>query len=175
MFDAGSVIGDRYTLLRRVATGGMGTVWRAEDTLLGRVVAIKVLRSEFLGDAQSRARMMFEARAAAAIDSAFVVRIHDVGEAPSTAGENVPYIVMEFVDGSPLSDVLRREGTLPGGQVAAILRDIALGLAAAHLEGLIHRDIKPANILVPKLVSPRSLTSVSRADQTRQISLSAER
>jgi serine/threonine protein kinase len=148
MLEPGTLLGERYRLIAQVASGGMGIVWRAHDESLRRTVAIKILRPELVTNPASRERLAFEARAVASIDAPNVVRIYDVGNLSDLSPDGLPYLVMEFVDGAPLSTLLNAGGTLPTQRTATLLRDVSQGLAAAHGEGLVHRDIKPGNILV---------------------------
>ena len=121
----------------------MATIYRATDTGLGRDVALKLLRPEYLQDPDFSARFRQEAQAAASLSHPNVVTVYDYGEDPSG-----PFIVMELVDGEDLATILRRSGTLPPRQVARIGAGVARALAAAHARGLIHRDIKPGNVLI---------------------------
>ncbi|MBA2554003.1 MAG: serine/threonine protein kinase, partial [Geodermatophilaceae bacterium] len=139
----GMSLGQRYELQSLIATGGMGQVWRAEDLTLHRTVAVKVLRSEFTGDPTFLARFRAEARNTAALSHPNIAGIYDYGEADDASGEHVAYLVMELVDGEPLSDVLAREGRLPAERTLHILGQAAAGLNAAHHSGVVHRDIKP--------------------------------
>lgn len=144
----GMRLGQRYELQSLIATGGMGQVWRAEDTTLHRSVAVKVLRSEFTGDPTFLARFRAEARNTAALSHPNIAGIYDYGEAEEAGGEHVAYLVMELVDGEPLSEVLAREGRLTPERTMHILGQAAAGLNAAHHSGVVHRDIKPGNLLV---------------------------
>ncbi|HVY09917.1 MAG TPA: serine/threonine-protein kinase [Mycobacteriales bacterium] len=141
------LLAERYHLEERIATGGMGVVWRARDHRLGRDVAIKLIRPEYADDPTFRERLRLEARAIAAINSPHVVRIHDVCEEKDPAGGCRAFIVMELVEGRPLSALLR-EGALTSTRTAAIIGAAASALAAAHEQQIIHRDIKPANLMV---------------------------
>jgi serine/threonine-protein kinase len=141
------LLAERYHLEERIATGGMGVVWRARDHRLGRDVAIKLIRPEYADDPTFRERLRLEARAIAAINSPHVVRIHDVCEEKDPAGGYRAFIVMELVDGRPLSALLR-DGALTSTRTAAIIGAAASALAAAHEQQIIHRDIKPANLMV---------------------------
>src|SRR3954451_15355848 len=123
----------------------MATIYRATDTGLGRDVAVKILRPEYLRDPDFSARFRQEAQSAASLSHPNVVTVYDYGEDPSG-----PYIVMELVDGEDLATILRRSGTLPPRQVARIGAGVARALAAAHARGLVHRDIKPGNVLIGK-------------------------
>ncbi len=134
---------ERYRLLGTIGHGGMATVFRAEDTVLGRVVAIKVLQQHHGDDERLRERFRREARAAAKIAAANVVAIHDVGDA-----DGRPFIVMEYVAGPTLAAVMKQTPILATARALAIARDIAAGLAAAHAIGVIHRDVKPANVII---------------------------
>jgi serine/threonine-protein kinase len=135
---------ERYRLVERLASGGMGEVWRAEDVALGRRVAVKLLRPEYADSTEFRDRLRSEGRLVAALFHPGIVRVYDHGD--SETGD--PYLVMEFVDGEPLSAVLAREGTLTPARVLDIVAQVADGLDAAHRAGLVHRDIKPGNLLV---------------------------
>ncbi|MFD2092495.1 protein kinase domain-containing protein [Blastococcus deserti] len=143
-------LGGRYELVSLLATGGMGQVWRARDTLLDRPVAVKVLRSEFAGDATFVARFRAEARHTAVLAHRNIAALHDYGEVPAgEAGpEHLAYLVMELVEGESLSDVLAREGRLGVQQTLDVLQQTAAALAAAHAAGVVHRDVKPGNVLV---------------------------
>jgi serine/threonine-protein kinase len=141
------LLGDRYELLEPLASGGMGRVWRARDTLLERPVAVKVLRSEFTGDATFRARFRAEAQHTAALHHPNIATVFDYGELVED-GENLAYLVMELVEGEALSALLERAGRLDAGRTLDILRQTSAALATAHAAGVVHRDIKPGNVLV---------------------------
>ncbi|GIW82226.1 MAG: hypothetical protein KatS3mg105_4033 [Gemmatales bacterium] len=130
-----------YRVLKILGSGGMGMVLQAEDPLLKRSIALKVMRPEVAANETSRKRFLREARATAAIESDYIVQIHQVG-----VERNVPFIAMQFLKGEPLDQRLKRVGKLPIEDSIRIAKQTALGLAAAHEHGLIHRDIKPANI-----------------------------
>jgi eukaryotic-like serine/threonine-protein kinase len=143
-------LGDRYELDRLIAAGGMGQVWRATDIALHRPVAVKVLRSEYTGDPTFVARFRAEAQHAASLSHPNTAAVFDYGEATAQdgTGETLAYLVMELVEGEPLSSLLAREGSLDTGTTLSILRQAAFALADAHRAGLVHRDVKPGNILV---------------------------
>ncbi len=143
MAEIGTILGGRYRLVELLGQGGMATIFRATDTQLGRDVAVKLLRPEYLQDPDFSARFRQEAQAAASLSHPNVVTVYDYGEDPSG-----PYIVMELVDGEDLATILRRSGALPPRQVARIGAAVARALAAAHARGIVHRDIKPGNILI---------------------------
>src|SRR3712207_1346421 len=145
-------IADRYELRSLLATGGMGQVWRAHDTRLGRDVALKLLRSEYTGDPSFLARFRAEARHTAALSHPNIATLYDYGEVPAGPGsaEHLAYLVMELVDGESLSQLLVREGRLDPARTAEVLRQTAAGLGAAHAVGVVHRDVKPGNVLVAR-------------------------
>ena len=140
---------ERYALDSRIATGGMGEVWRANDTVLGRRVAVKLLKTEYADDATFRSRFETEARHAASLHHPNVAAVYDFGEA-QPAGSDVarPYLVMELVDGQPLSALLEPGQALDPDATRDLLAQAADALAAAHAAGIVHRDVKPANLLV---------------------------
>ncbi|MBO9568048.1 MAG: serine/threonine protein kinase [Cellulomonas iranensis] len=137
--------GGRYRLLRRIAVGGMGEVWEANDDALARAVAVKVLRAEFAGDAGFLERFRTEARNSASLHHPHIAALFDYGEQDGSA-----YLVMELVVGEPLSDLLEREPVLAPQRLLPVLAQTARGLHAAHLAGVVHRDVKPGNILLAR-------------------------
>ena len=138
---AGSMLA-QYRIVSELGAGGMGRVYRAEDTRLGRTVALKVLAPAWGNNAAARARFEREARLAAALDHPNICTIYEVGH---HAG--VPFIAMQYLDGETLQDVLRR-GPLPLDRLLSIATQIADALAAAHARGIIHRDVKPSNVIL---------------------------
>ena len=134
--------GNRYELTERIAIGGMGEVWKAKDTILGRSVAIKILKEEYTGDAAFLARFRAEARHTALLSHAAIANVFDYGEE-----EGSGYLVMELVPGKPLSSVIESERVLSNERTLSIIAQTAKALAVAHDAGLVHRDVKPGNIL----------------------------
>jgi serine/threonine-protein kinase len=143
MLQAGVTLGGRYVLRERIASGGMGEVWRGEDTLLRRAVALKVLLPRLSADPGFAARFRAEARAMAALSHPGIVEIYDYDHTDRTA-----YLVMQYVQGQSLQDILTRQGTLPAEQTMTLLAQAAKALHVAHTKGIIHRDVKPGNLLV---------------------------
>lgn len=141
--DAGTVLGNRYQLTVPIASGGMGEVWEAHDELLGRTVAVKVLRSELASDAGFLARFRTEARNSARLAHPAIAATYDYGESDGSA-----WLVMELVPGEPLSDLLATQHSVEPRRAMAIIASAASGLAAAHEAGIVHRDVKPGNLLV---------------------------
>ncbi|XXX74670.1 protein kinase [Sorangium sp. So ce134] len=139
----GEVLGGKYQIVGRLGAGGMGTVWRARSLWLDVDVAIKVLHEEQF-DAHAAERLLREARATARLGHPAIVRVFDFGETDS--GE--PFLVMELLEGTSLSNWLEANGRMPAEQAVQMLLPVACALAAAHAQSIVHRDIKPANILV---------------------------
>ena len=149
---------DHYEVLEVVGRGGMGVVFKARDTKLQRIVAIKVLAAHLAADGTSRKRFVREAQAAAAIRDTHVVGIHAVhDEGP------VPYLVMEFIGGITLEEQIKANGPPTLKEILRIGMQVAEGLAAAHRQGLIHRDVKPANILLENGVQRVKITDFGLA------------
>src|SRR4051794_19669044 len=145
----GSMLAGRYEITAPIAVGGMGEVWKARDRVLDRVVAAKVLRSEFTGDPSFLARFRNEARHTAALTHPNIASVFDYGEtADDTSGQQLAFLVMEFVEGRPLVSILHDEGALPVDWTLHVLSQSADGLSAAHRAGVVHRDIKPGNLMV---------------------------
>ncbi len=133
----------RYRLDARIATGGMGEVWRGTDTTLGREVAVKLLKHEYADDPTFRARFETEARHAASLHHPNIAAIYDFGE----SGHR-PYLVMELIAGQPLSALIQAGRPMDPVAVRELLAQAADGLGAAHAAGIVHRDVKPANLMV---------------------------
>jgi eukaryotic-like serine/threonine-protein kinase len=142
-----ALAGGRYTLDRHLATGGMGTVWVSTDNALSRTVAIKILKPEYASDRAFRTRFETEARHAAGLDHPGIAKVYDFGE---TSDDDTPrpYLVMEYVDGQPLSVLLAPRRPLEEARVVDLIAQTAEALQAAHDKGIVHRDVKPANLLI---------------------------
>ena len=141
--ETGDMLGGRYLLVSPIASGGMGDVWAATDEVLGRTVAVKVMRADGVDDDAFIARFRDEARNAAALHHPHIASVFDYGEQDEQA-----WIVMELVPGNTVSELIRDRGALPAAEVRQILGQSALALAAAHAAGVVHRDVKPSNIIV---------------------------
>ena len=139
------LLAGRYRLTDRIAAGGMGEVWRGQDDLLSRVVAVKLLPTGRAGDEAFLARFRAEARYAASLSHPGIARVYDYGESAEFGGA---YLVMELVNGEPLSAILARAGRLSPDATLDIVSQSARALDAAHQAGIVHRDIKPGNLLV---------------------------
>jgi eukaryotic-like serine/threonine-protein kinase len=139
----------RYRLCRWLAAGGMGQVWQAVDEVLGRPVAVKLLRDEYAQDPSFVRRLRAEARYAAAVTHPGIASVFDYGEVTTTAGaEPTPFLVMELINGEPLSSLLAREGRLGLDRSLDIVGQAAVAVGAAHRARLVHCDLKPANLLI---------------------------
>ncbi|WP_270941872.1 Stk1 family PASTA domain-containing Ser/Thr kinase [Romboutsia lituseburensis] len=138
-----TVLGNRYEIIRKIGDGGMAFVYEAKDRLLNRTVAVKVLRPEFVDDEEFLSKFKREAEAVASLSHPNIVNVYDVGE-----DGRVHYIVMEFIDGQNLKEIIQNEGTLDEYTALDITKQIAMALSAAHKKGIVHRDIKPHNILI---------------------------
>jgi serine/threonine protein kinase len=139
------LLAGRYRLTDRIAAGGMGEVWRGEDQLLNRAVAVKLLPTGRAGDESFLARFRAEARYAASLSHPGIARVYDYGESSEFGGA---YLIMELVDGDPLSAILARAGRLSADATLDIVSQAARALDAAHQAGIVHRDIKPGNLLI---------------------------
>src|SRR3984893_5372771 len=145
----GTLLGGRYRLDAQVGRGGMSTVYRAFDVVLERPVAIKLMHRETAADSDQLERFRREARSVAQLNHPQIVTVIDAGEDSSPDGEaGSPYIVLEYVDGETLKDLIRREGPLEITQAIAYAIEIARALGAAHERQIVHRDVKPQNVLI---------------------------
>jgi serine/threonine-protein kinase len=139
----GLLLGDRYRLDYRIASGGMGDVWAANDDVLQRMIALKVMRPNAEHEELFALRFRDEALHSARLIHTNIATVFDYGE-----DDGLAYLVMELVDGQPLSQMIHERGPLPAEQVRSVMGQCALALGVAHAARLVHRDVKPANILV---------------------------
>ncbi len=144
----GMTLSGRYRLQRLIATGGMGQVWEAVDSRLGRRVAVKVLKQEFSSDPEFIERFRAEARTTAMLNHPGIAAVHDYGESQMNGEGRTAYLVMELVNGEPLNSVLKRTGRLSLRHALDMLEQTGRALQVAHAAGLVHRDVKPGNILI---------------------------
>ncbi len=143
MLAAGMFVADRYEIMEKIGAGGMSDVYKARDHILGRFVAIKVLKQEFSEDVNFVTKFRTEAQSAAGLEHPNIVNIYDVG---SEAGMH--YIVMEYVEGVTLKTYIEKKGQLTYKEAVSIAIQVGRGIEAAHAKHIIHRDIKPQNILI---------------------------
>ncbi len=142
----GAVLADRYQIVRRIGEGGMGAVYEAKHTVIGKRVAVKVLLEKFLAKSDFVARLLQEARLASSIGHEHIVDVTDFG----TTVDGRSFVVMEFLDGESLAELAMREAPLPIERSLGIARQVASALGAAHAKGIFHRDVKPENIYLVK-------------------------
>jgi serine/threonine-protein kinase len=174
----GTVGEGRYVLGPLLGEGGMAAVHKAHDTRLDRTVAIKTMHSELGREASFRQRFQREAQAVARLNHPNVVAVHDSGEEPVDGGAPVAYIVMEYVEGKSLGDVLREDaavhGAMPLGKALKITSGVLAALDASHEHAMVHRDIKPANVMLTKRGEPKVMDfGIARATQSGVTSLTA--
>ena len=143
MISPGTIVGHRYRIVKLIGTGGMAHVYLAENLATHKVVAIKVLKDEFRDDAEFLRRFEREAKAVLHLSHDNIVRAFEVGEMG-----DLPYIVLEYVDGRTLKDILDENGPMPPRIAVALVVQVLDALGAAHASGIIHRDVKPQNVIV---------------------------
>ena len=143
----GQIVHGKYRIERQIGRGGMGIVLAAAHLQLEQLVALKVMRRELLADERALNRLLMEARAAARVRSEHVARVLDVGQLENGS----PFIVMEYLEGENLADLLDRQGALDVEQAAAFLMQCCLALAEVHVAEMVHRDLKPGNIFITRL------------------------
>ncbi|WP_309246293.1 serine/threonine-protein kinase [Verrucosispora sioxanthis] len=141
------LLGERYRLIEQLGAGGMSVVWRGYDEVLGRQVAVKVLASRLASDRAFRHRIRIEAQAAARLCHPNITNVYDYGESVQV-GLTVPYVVMELIDGGPLTARLARDGRLPWREAVTVAAEVASALATAHARGVVHRDVTPGNVML---------------------------
>jgi len=143
------LLSNRYEIGDTLGYGGMSEVHRGRDVRLGREVAVKVLRADLARDPQFQERFRREAQNAAALNHPAIVAVYDTGETTADFGP-LPYIVMEYVDGRTLRDIVKTEGPLPERRALEIMADVCAALDFSHRHGIVHRDVKPANVMITK-------------------------
>lgn len=143
MIEIGAFVADRYEILEKIGAGGMSDVYKAKDQVLGRFVAVKVLKQEFAEDVNFVTKFHTEAQSAAGLQHPNIVNIYDVG-----SEEHVHFIVMEYVEGITLKTYIEKKGQLNYKEAISIAIQVARGIEAAHNNQIIHRDIKPQNIMI---------------------------
>jgi serine/threonine protein kinase len=152
----GRTVGGSYTLQEIIGVGGMGRVYRAEQAMLGRTVAVKVIHPHLLGDDQTVARFYNEAKAASRLNHPHSVSIIDFGR----TDDGILYLVMEFITGKDLAMIMHEEGPLPFPRVCHVLTGVLDALGEAHALGVVHRDLKPENIIIRRFRSGQDLVKV---------------
>ncbi|MFG1608495.1 serine/threonine-protein kinase [Actinoplanes sp. NPDC049265] len=148
MLDVGHLLDNRYRLDERIATGGMGDVWKGTDVVLGRTIAVKVLRDSMMSDPEFSARFYGEARMMAAFRHPGVVEVFDYASSTGDGDDQCAYLVMAYVEGEPLSTRLKEVGRLDVTETMSIVSQAADALHAAHENGTVHRDVKPGNLMI---------------------------
>ena len=144
----GARVGNRYELSGLLGRGGMAEVRMGHDLRLGRPVAVKRLRSDLAADPTFQARFRREAQAAASLNHPAIVSVYDTGEEPDSTGQSIPYIVMEYVEGKTLREILREGRKLMPERALEVVADVLGALDYSHRAGIVHRDIKPANVML---------------------------
>ncbi len=140
----GRFLDDKYRIEAFLSAGGMGSVYRAQHVMLGKTVAVKVIKNELVTSDEIISRFQREARAASNLDHPNIVTVYDLGQ----TSDGTLYIAMEFIDGPSLRDAIRRGGPMPAGRAVDILRQVASALSAAHRRQIVHRDLKSHNLML---------------------------
>ncbi|MEU4423179.1 protein kinase [Actinoplanes sp. NPDC024001] len=148
MLSPGIVLNGRYQLTQRIAAGGMGEVWRGSDLLLHREIAVKVLLPALMADQEFITRFRTEARMMAALRHPGIVQVYDYGENAAVGNDSLDYLVMEYIEGTPLAKRIQQAGRLGPAETMTLVAQVAEALQTAHEAGIIHRDVKPSNLLV---------------------------
>ena len=143
----GKKLGNRYEIIEQIGAGGMATVYKAKDSLLNRYVALKVLKSQYVEDAEFKRKFIKEAQSAASLNHQNIVNIFDVGN-EEIDGRDVNYIVMEYINGKTLKEEIDQRGIIPVDEMINYSVQIASAIEIAHKNNIIHRDIKPQNIMI---------------------------
>src|SRR5699024_10461120 len=143
----GKILGNRYEVLEKIGQGGMAVVYKAKCNLLNRFVAIKILKDEFIDDENFNRKFERESQAVASLSHPNILNIYDVG-VEEFDGKRYPYIVMEYIKGKTLKQLIRKKGKLSEEETVYYTAQIAEGLKHAHDNNVVHRDIKPQNIMI---------------------------
>jgi serine/threonine-protein kinase len=159
----GTMLLGRYSVTRKIGQGGMGAVYEATHTLIGKRVAVKVLLDKYARKEQVVARLEQEARLASSIGHEHIIDITDFGQTE----DGRTFVVMEFLEGESLSELLNREGPLPEQRIIDIARQIASALGAAHAKGIVHRDVKPDNVFLLRRKDKDFVKVVDSASRSR--------
>lgn len=158
------IFNDRYQLIKKIGEGGLAEVYQAQDMALGRMVAVKVLREEYIRDPSFLVNFHREAQSAARLSDSHIVAVYDFGQ-----DRNRPYIVLEWIPGSDLRDLIARQGKIPVNQVVEYSIQVCYAVGAAHRAGLVHGDLKPGNILI----TPNNIAKVTDFGLARALGESA--
>ena len=142
LIQPGTILGNRYQIIKMLGEGGMGAVYKARDLELDREIALKVIRPELTSNPEILQRFKQELILARQVTDRNIIRIFDLGEA-----QGIKFITMEYVEGQSLYDILRKQGKVPVSEAVEIMKQMLSGLQAAHREGIVHRDLKPGNIM----------------------------
>ncbi len=142
------MLNDRYRLTQRIAAGGMGEVWRGEDLMLHRPIAVKTLLPALMADREFLTRFRTEARMMAALRHPGIVQVYDYSENAQVDGNRIDFLVMEYIEGVSLAKRIEQAGRLSPAETMTIVAQVADALQVAHEAGIVHRDVKPANLLV---------------------------
>lgn len=160
-----SILDGKYALIRQLGSGGTGTVYEAENLIVGKKIAIKMMNADAFAEPGSQERFVAEARSAARISHANVVDIHDLG----VSKQGVPYLVMELLRGETLQDVIDTRGPLAAGYACELFMQVLAGLSAAHAQGIVHGDLKPGSVLVTHPRPDRPLVKVLDVGVARSV------
>jgi serine/threonine-protein kinase len=152
----GEVLAERYELLRLLGAGGMGAVYEARHTLVGRRFAVKLLHPQYARQSTMLTRFQREARAAGSLENEHIAAVTDFG----FAGDGVPYLVLEYLEGQDLAALIARNGPMPIGRAVSFVIQACRGLAAAHANDIVHRDLKPANLFLTRRADGTDLVKV---------------
>src|SRR5688500_1278151 len=146
MLEGGRLLADRYRLLEKIGEGGAAEVFRAKDQRLDRIVAVKLLRTQYTYDQSSRNRFVAEAKSSASLSHPNIVDIYDFGEGP----DGSMFIAMQYIEGQDLKEILQKRGRLTAAETIAITKQACYALSVAHAANMVHRDVKPQNIMVDR-------------------------